>query len=235
MPDPFEPASPGDPFADYSQALLDAFLNGYTLKSAPGTNYTYSEVGYGMLGRMLENLRRGWSYSQMINAFAKGLGMPNTGVDSYYYSLATPYLSTGYATTPWTYLALAGAGAVRSSASDLVTFIALSMDPGDDILGQAAAALLTPIHATSAQCPRQKAAMGWTIGLCNLALQAEPIYWQVGQTGGSHAIVMFHKTKKKGVVLLANMADTYSPEKPNAAALDQAATQILQILMNNDK
>ena len=52
MPDNFEPADPGNPYADYGERQLFAFLNGHKLRRPPGT-YEYSNLGMGLLGVVL--------------------------------------------------------------------------------------------------------------------------------------------------------------------------------------
>ena len=49
MPDNFESAHPDNPFADYGERQLFAFLNGHKLRRPPGT-YEYSNLGMGLLG-----------------------------------------------------------------------------------------------------------------------------------------------------------------------------------------
>ena len=53
LPDNFAPADRGNPYADYGPRQIEAFLSHYALTRAPGVQYEYSNVGFGLLGYAL--------------------------------------------------------------------------------------------------------------------------------------------------------------------------------------
>jgi D-alanyl-D-alanine-carboxypeptidase/D-alanyl-D-alanine-endopeptidase len=66
--------------ADYSVDDLYQFLSGYTLPRDPGSEFEYSNVGAGLLGRLLA-YRAGTDYESLIGArITRLLGMPDTGI-----------------------------------------------------------------------------------------------------------------------------------------------------------
>ena len=53
MPSNFAPKDPDNPYADYTDKELFAFLSGYTLPRDIGSKWEYSNVGVGLLGEVL--------------------------------------------------------------------------------------------------------------------------------------------------------------------------------------
>ena len=68
MPDNFKPADPSNPYADYGDQQIFAFLRGHKLRRPPG-KYEYSNLGMGLLGEVLA--RR--TAQRMSNCFSTAL------------------------------------------------------------------------------------------------------------------------------------------------------------------
>lgn len=104
----------------YSVDDLYQFLSGYELTRDPGSEFEYSNLGAGLLGHLLER-RAGTDDEGLIGArVTQQLNMPDTGI-GLSYSMG-PRRATGHngmlAPVANTELAaLAGAGALRSSAT----------------------------------------------------------------------------------------------------------------------
>ena len=100
-----------------------------------GSRYEYSNYGAGLLGHLLA-LRAGSDYPELLRQrIARPLGMTRTGID------LTPKMLTNFATghrnglpvKNWDIPTLAGAGAIRSTARDMLRFLAANLgvqDPG---------------------------------------------------------------------------------------------------------
>src|SRR5579863_6447129 len=143
MPTNFAPKDPANPYADYSPEKLYQFLSGYQLTRDIGDKYEYSNLGVGLLGHAL-TLRAGSSYEAMVKSrVLDPLGINNTRVT------LTPEmkarLALGHAANlsvvpNWDIDALAGAGALRSSANDMLTFLAANLGYTNTPLAPAMAA-----------------------------------------------------------------------------------------------
>ena len=100
----------------------------------------------------------------------------------------------------WDLTALAGAGALRSTANDLMTFLAAAMGlsatpptPGADFAATLAVTRPSPT-------PNMSQALGWEI----LHTPAGDIVEHGGGTGGYHTFIAYNPKTKVGVVMLTN-------------------------------
>jgi CubicO group peptidase (beta-lactamase class C family) len=58
---------PEDKYAGYTSELLHQFLSSFEFDRSPGSQYEYSNVGYGLLGEAL-SLRSGASYRELLRS-----------------------------------------------------------------------------------------------------------------------------------------------------------------------
>ncbi len=202
MPDNFKPADPSNPFADYSVAQLYRFLSSYQLKSAIGENYAYSNLGMGLLGHILE-LHLGKTFEELVVAnIADSYGMADTKIT------LTPAmkqrLAKGHAygqeVANWDIITLAGAGGLRSTASDMLKFIQANLSDKETSL----TAAMKRSHA-----PAFKNGDGtFQIGLGWHYSNNGSVVWHNGGTGGYKTFTGFHKERNMGVVVLANSIES---------------------------
>src|SRR5262249_62315271 len=100
---------------------------GYQLTRDPGAQWEYSNLGAGLLGHALA-CHAGMSYEQLVKTrILDPLGMMSTTITltaDQRRRLATAYDETLHTVSFWDFDALAGAGALRSTADDLLTFAA---------------------------------------------------------------------------------------------------------------
>ncbi|MEK7857947.1 MAG: serine hydrolase [Elusimicrobiota bacterium] len=123
LPDDFSPADPADPYVDYTEARLDAFLKTHVLSREPGEKREYSNLGYGLLGGLL-SLKAGMDYPSLLqDRIAGPLGMTRTAV-SWSGPMAQGHDLSGDPVPHWDLGAFVGAGALRSTAHDLLKFLA---------------------------------------------------------------------------------------------------------------
>src|SRR5580692_10625869 len=117
---------PRNPYADYSVDDLYQFLSGYTLPRDPGSESEYSNLGGGLLGHLLA-YRAGTNYESLIGTrITRPLSMPDTGItlsSSMKQRMATGHNAMLAPAATWDFPTLAGAGALRSSANDMLTFL----------------------------------------------------------------------------------------------------------------
>jgi len=123
LPDNMPMADPLNPYADYTPALLDAFLSSYKLPVEPGTKAEYSNLGYGLLGALLAE-QAGTDYASLVQTRIAGpLGMTSTAV-KWAGPMAQGHMLGGASVPNWDLNALAGAGELKSTANDLLKFLA---------------------------------------------------------------------------------------------------------------
>jgi CubicO group peptidase (beta-lactamase class C family) len=199
MPGNFEPADYNNPFADYTLELLYDFLSSYELQRAIGTQYEYSNLGMGLLGHILE-LHTGKTYEVLIkNRITEPLGMTMTGIaftDAMKANLALGHNEQLDVVSSWDINTLAGAGAIRSSTSDMVKFIKANIDTNDTSLNKAMK--LSHNIAFTDESKNFNIALAWHFGNNN------SITWHNGGTGGYRAFAGFLNGTNRGVVVLTN-------------------------------
>lgn len=209
MPTNFKPADPENPYVDYTPELLYAFLSGYRLPRDIGAQYEYSNLGVGLLGHAL-SLRAGMSYEAMVQArVLRPLGMTSTGVvftPEMKARLATGHAGANFAPVAnWDIDALAGAGALRSSANDLLTFLAANLGYVKTPLAEAMAAQLSIRRPAG---PPMEIAYGWFVATKN----GKSYLWHNGGTGGYRSFLAFEPEARAGVVVLANFSSPAGPD-----------------------
>lgn len=200
MPDNFAPADPDNPFADYDGAKLRAFLAHYTLTRDPGSAYEYSNLGVGLLGYALAQHAQ-MAYGTLLKQRIFGpLGMRSSALlidASMRAHLATGHDETGKPVANWDMEALAGAGAIKSSAADMVRYLQANM-------GQ----LKTPLYPAMQLAHKPRMTVGpEQIGLVWMTRHdaSGDVIWHNGMTGGYASFVGFSADGKHGVVVLTNI------------------------------
>ncbi len=200
MPDG-EPSDPANPYADYTVEQMYACLSGLTLPREPGAAYEYSNLGMGLLGHVL-GLRAGMSYEALVTErILAPLGMQDTCV------VLTPELQARLAvghgadlepTSNWDIPTLAGAGAWRSTAKDMLKFVAACVAPPDGSLGDAIKACVEPRRPTGN--PGLSIGLGWHV----IDRADSRIVWHNGETGGYHSFTGFDPATGANVLVLSN-------------------------------
>lgn len=200
MPNNFRPKDPGNPYADYTVEDMYDFISGCTLRRDIGEKYEYSNLGVGLLGHIL-SLRGQKTYEQLIiERICNVLGMDSTKI-----TLTNDLkkrLARGHdprsEVANWDIPTLAGAGAIYSTAKDMLTFLAANMGVKKSRLSDA----MDMTHKARVDVSKtMKVGLGWHIR----DNENTRIIWHNGGTGGYRTFCGFIKEKKIGVVVLSNM------------------------------
>src|SRR5437588_859168 len=133
LPSNLLPKDAANPYADYDVAKLKAFLAEYELPRDPGASYEYSNLGFGLLGYALAQLEHTTygvvAHEEILEPL--GMTMSSTGfTDAMRAHLAPGHDGAGKAAKNWDLDALAGAGAVRSTANDMLRYLKANMGIG---------------------------------------------------------------------------------------------------------
>lgn len=218
LPANLVPSDMDDPYADYKPELLYACLKEQAApaplqsltKSISGLfgavaakkerpQWEYSNLGVGLLGHLLER-RAGRPYEELIvDRICQPLGMHHTRAtldDALLAKLAKGHDADGKAVKNWSLGCLVGAGGLRSSADDMLRFVAVQLELVDSPLKAAIA---------KTQEPQAKVNDRTEIGL-NWMLMKPDLVIHDGMTGGYSSVVGFSRKQKLGVVVLANTA-----------------------------
>ena len=203
LPSNFSPQNPSNPYQDYSVEQLYQFLAGYKLERDPGSQFEYSNLGGGLLGHVLA-LREGTSFELLVaRRICAPLGMTSTGITltpEMKVRLAAGHNAAMETVEPWGgQRTLAGAGALRSSANDMLAFMAANLCYTDSPLAPAMAALLQERKPMGGR-QGSEVALGWHIAKRN----GKEIVWHNGGTGGYRTYVGFDPAVRMGVVALSN-------------------------------
>lgn len=201
LPANFSPANPQDPYADYSFTQLWNFLRDDGVSAPVGSRYTYSNLGYGLLGLALST-SQGETYAEMIErlvirplglretAIALNAGQQQRLVRGHVGLQPVPYWNGGL---------LAGAYALHASAADLTRFVAAAMHVPGQPLAKAFTLSETPLFRVSDQL---QVGLGWHL----LGTGDAQICFHNGETAGFRSYVGFSASRRQGVVMLANAA-----------------------------
>ena len=126
LPDNFAPKDPANPYANYTEDRLFAFLSGYKLTRKPGEKYEYSNLGMGLLGYALARQAK-TPYEELVKQrICKPLGMSSITItlDAEQRSrLAAGHDTDGNVVKNWDLGVLAGAGGLRSDVNDMLRFM----------------------------------------------------------------------------------------------------------------
>lgn len=200
LPSDFAPADANNPYADYTLDQMYDFLSSYTLTRDIGSRYEYSNYGVGLLGNLLAR-HMGMQYEAAILKRVVGvLGMEDTRI-----TLSADIkerLAPGHGGTivvpNWDIPALAGAGALRSTANDMLTFLAANT--GLTATSLQAALEMTHESRVETSSPSMLVGLGWHIRVTD---ELE-IVWHNGGTGGYRSFIGFVRGGPAGVVVLTN-------------------------------
>lgn len=202
LPANLAPKNQGNPYADYSVDQLYQFLSSYTLPRDIGVQYEYSNLGGGLLGHVLAR-RAGMEYEVVVRArILNPLGMSSTCIalsPALKERMAVGHNAKLEPVPNWDLPTLAGAGALRSSANDLLTLLAAELGYQQTPLAPAMAAMLAVRRPTGN--PGLDIALGWHVFRKS---KSEEIVWHNGGTGGFRSFVGFDENRRAGVVVLSN-------------------------------
>ena len=201
LPDNLDPEDPSNPYADYTIDQLYAFLSSHELARDIGERIEYSNLGVGLLGHSLAR-KNGTDYETLVSTqLLEPLGMADTSI------ALTPALRERLAVghdraleqvANWDIATLAGAGALRSTANDMLTFVEANLGLRDSTLNQALAA--THVARRQFTAPNMEIGLGWIIR----SEHDRALLWHNGGTGGYRSFVGFDPVSSTGVVVLSN-------------------------------
>ena len=216
MPSNFAPKDGANPYADYSVEQIYQFLSGHQLGRDVGATYQYSNFGAALLGHVLAR-RAGTPYEALVKTRITGpLGMRDTGITltpSMQARLAAGHTQSLAPAANWDLPTFAGAGALRSSANDMLVFLSAAIGHTSSPL---AAAMSKTLAARWPAGGSMEVALGWHI----YKASAGDLMWHNGGTGGYRAFMGYNPRTRVGVVVLSNTSTAAGPDDIGQQLLD---------------
>jgi len=201
MPDNFPPADNANPYADYGPAELYAFLANQGVAKPANPPFLYSNLGVGLLGQALAN-RAGTAYPNLLKEeVTSPLGLKDTTVSlspEQQRRFLPGHDGEHHPAHAWDLVALAGAGAIRSTAGDMLSHLEANLHP-EKLSNTALSAALAEAHEL-----RADAMPGLRIGLAWLYETDTGTYWHNGATGGYSCYAFFNPKGDYAAVVLSN-------------------------------
>jgi CubicO group peptidase (beta-lactamase class C family) len=203
LPSNMPSADPSNPYADYTVDMMYSFLSTCELTRPIGSEYEYSNLAVGLLGHILA-LDAKSSYEELLTkVITTPLKMTETGITLNAKMKANMATGTtmGMEVENWDIPTLAGAGAIRSSVSDMLLFLSANMGITKSPLKEA---------MELAQTQRHDKANGIAVGLgWHITKGAVGnVIWHNGGTGGFRTFIGFVKETGKGVAIFTNSTES---------------------------
>jgi D-alanyl-D-alanine-carboxypeptidase/D-alanyl-D-alanine-endopeptidase len=220
LPSNLLPKNAADPYADYTAEDLKRFFATYEPARKAGEQYEYSNLGFGLLGHALAR-KAGTTYEALVRKRITGpLKMNDTTIalsEAQAKRFAPAHDAAGNTSSPWALGTLEGAGALRSTANDLLTYLAAHMKPKS----KAYSLVIEPRRARDAA--DRRIALGWNVD--------SGVVWHNGMTGGYAAFIGFTADGDRGIVVLTNISRDvtqigFSALRPESLAAAPAAKEV---------
>jgi len=211
MPDNFQPTNRDDPYADYGSKNLYEYVAKHGVSRPEQTTFEYSNLGFGLLGQALSS-REAVSYPELLQREVTGpLGMNDTVVNlsaEQKSRFEQGHDAQHREAHPWNLDAFAGAGAIRSTASDMLKYLEAQLHP--DRAGRGSGGNSDSPSATMGRAIelshelRSEAFPGMRVALAWLYIEETGTYWHNGGTGGFNTYAFFNPKQDCAAVVLFN-------------------------------
>ncbi len=233
--DNYERKNPENPFVDISIQNTYDFINTYELPYDIGSKFAYSNLAMGLLGNVLAEKNNTDYEGLMVEQIAGPLGMGDTRITltaAMKKRMAQGH-RLGVEVDPWELPALAGAGAIRSTAEDMTKYLAANMGIMETELYPA---MELSHQYSGSEMDIYRLGLGWI----SMTIDSLEIVWHSGSTGGYMSFAGFVKGGERGVVVLTNsnvMPDDIgihllNPKSPLAIPKPSLANKLLEVIEN---
>jgi CubicO group peptidase (beta-lactamase class C family) len=208
----------------YEKYTADRLLDVLKSWEAPEKKVSaYSNLGAGLLGYVLQQKEHAANYDALIRStVTEPLGLKDTVVtlnDDQIRRYAIAHDVKGKVIKSWDFVALSGAGALRSTADDMLTFLDYQMHPETSPIKDA----IELSQQTHYEAKRAMIGLGWQI-----SPKGEHVaIWHNGATGGYRSICLFERKAGVAVVLLSNTGDAFA----NDNSIDKMGFELLKALV----
>jgi len=215
-PDNMSGASVKKQYETHTVEKMYSFLSGYILSRDPGTEFEYSNLGMSLLGHMIA-LKAGTNFEALvIDRICRPLHMDSTRITltpELKSRLAMGHESSGKRSLPWNLQVYAPAGAVHSTANDLLKYMSanarLTRSKLTPLMEKTHVIRFKDSHGLPGNADKAlfgRTAMAWV----DRGFYQPPGMELLGHAGGAgsyHAWIGFDKKQQRGVVVLSTAND----------------------------
>ncbi len=201
MPDNLNPKDDDNPLRDYHAADLYEYLATRGLERYPHVEFEYSNLGFGLLGHALAN-RAGTTYQDLLERDVTGpLGLKDTTTSlspDQQRRMIQGYNTENRPVPPWDLDVLAGAGAIRSTAGDMIAYLKANLHP-ELQTGNSLQAAIAGTHQLKAVADSNvRIALAWIYDTDT------GVYWHNGAVAGYTSYAFFDPKHDSAGVVLSN-------------------------------
>lgn len=211
-----------DPYAGCTEEVVLGGLAATRLRSVPGDRFHYSNLGAGVLGIALAR-HAGVGYEDLVHAeICRPLGMADTRVvldEEQTARLAPGHSRFGRSRSRWRLAALAGAGGLASTVTDMLRLARATFGDAPEELVRAFALTRDTVHPLRGPA---LAHPGWISLPGGPDREGPRTLFHNGGTGGYRSIMAVVPERRTAVVILS--ADARSVDRPGLTLLADLGT-----------
>lgn len=189
------------PYENYDDKALFAFLKQFKAIRKPGETYEYSNLAVGVLGVILERIYKKPYEQLVLENITKPLGITHTKIvlnDAEKTAQSQGYNEKDEAVPAWNFKSFAAAGAIKSCSEDLLVYGKQQLEMVKSPLAKYNAITHQPTFNDKVQ----KVGLGW-----HFLIDDADIVWQHGGgTYGCRTMLCVNATKNVVVTVLTNNA-----------------------------
>lgn len=185
-----------NPYRAYTKKSMLEYVSRYQLIRKPGTEYEYSNLGFGLLGLCLEKVTGKAYETLLVETICNPFNLSDTRINltqEQKKRLATGHSVNGKETSYWDFDAMDSAGALKSNANDLLLYTRAQMGQSESGLKEA----IKLCHNFDYKKGTIPVALSWH------GNKNKEIWLHSGGTGGFRSFLAFTKSTPKAVVVLA--------------------------------
>jgi serine-type D-Ala-D-Ala carboxypeptidase/endopeptidase len=191
----------------YTVEEMYRYLNLYALAIAPGANWNYSDLGFGLLANILVSMSACSSYEALVDDLKRrgGLHMPDTVItlsevqkQRRAYGYTVPGKQARWDTPTWP--ALNGSGALYSTVNDILVWLAYNLGCRDSPLNP----LLKIVQSVYLDSGGDKMGLAWQA--IPFGASGMTCWSKGGRTNGFTSFIVFSRELKAGVCVFSNSA-----------------------------
>jgi len=189
------------PYEHYDEAHMFAFLKGFKAVRAPGASYEYSNLAVGLLGVILEKVYHK-PYEELVKLYiTQPLQLTETKItltELDVKHLAQGYDANGNTAAPWRQLSTKAAGAIKSSAANMLQYGKQQLPKFNNPLSK----VFKLTQVSTFDDGANNVALGWHF----LPNDKDAVIQHSGGTGGYRTAIAVNFNRDIVVVVLTNNA-----------------------------